>query len=294
MDLVNDLRARPEIADRYQFWGFRYPTGNSFLRSAADLRARLSAAAGSCDPAHQDAAVHQMVLVGHSMGGLLAKLQVAESGDLLWNAVANQPLDMICATLETRHELGQVLFFSPHPCVRRVVFIATPHDGSSFATRLAGRCGLMLVQLPAERIAEHQRLICDNPGVFDPAVRRSLPTSVDMLEPSNPLLQAVRCLPVSPRVRMHSIIGVGYLVVGDGEGDGVVGIPSAQHQHVESELWIKAGHTDTHRHPQTAVELTQILIYHAAEVAHAGDTAPLAQARKKRVSASGDYSRPPR
>jgi hypothetical protein len=265
VDLVNDLRAVPAIAARYQFWGFRYPTGNSFLRSAAELRAALSAAVCSCDPSQTDPALRQMVIVGHSMGGLLAKLQVAHSGNDLWNSIASIPLDAVYTTPDTRHALREALYFSPHPCVQRVVFIATPHGGSSFATRLAGRVGSMLVRLPQDRVAAHRQLICDNPGVFDRSVQKGLPTSIDMLEPANPLLQAVRCLQVSPAVRMHSIIGVGYLVVGDGEGDGVVSIRSAQHENVLSECYLKAGHTDVHHDPRTKAELIEILSVHAAE-----------------------------
>ena len=42
-DPVNDLRAVPQVTERFQFWGFRYPTATSLLDSAAVLREQLLA-----------------------------------------------------------------------------------------------------------------------------------------------------------------------------------------------------------------------------------------------------------
>ena len=70
-----------------------------------------------------------MVLVGHSMGGLLTKMMASEAGDRLWRVVSDRP------DTELRGERGDVelfrsgLFFAARPEVRRVVYIATPHRG---------------------------------------------------------------------------------------------------------------------------------------------------------------------
>src|SRR6185369_12819958 len=49
-DLINDLRAAPGFADRFQIWVFRYPTGQGFLQSAAVLRKELQAVVATLDP----------------------------------------------------------------------------------------------------------------------------------------------------------------------------------------------------------------------------------------------------
>ncbi|MFO1021654.1 MAG: hypothetical protein U0903_13300 [Planctomycetales bacterium] len=69
----------------------------------------------------------QMVMIGHSMGGLLSKLQVTESDDKLWNLVSKQPLEQLKTNDETRGQLQQTFFFEPQPAITRVIYIATPH-----------------------------------------------------------------------------------------------------------------------------------------------------------------------
>ena len=71
-----------------------------------------------------------MVLIGHSMGGLLAKLMVQDSQSLLWEGISDQPASRLDGSPEAREMLRQAVFFKPVPGVRRIIFIATPHRGS--------------------------------------------------------------------------------------------------------------------------------------------------------------------
>ena len=64
---------QPEIYRQYQIWFYRYPTGGAVLESAAKLREQLLVAREMFDPAHKDKSLERMVLVGHSMGGLLSE-----------------------------------------------------------------------------------------------------------------------------------------------------------------------------------------------------------------------------
>ena len=75
-DMVNDLRAAPGFGERFQLWVFSYPTGQGFLQSAAALRTQLRAAVLNLDPQQSDPALAKIVLVGHSMGGLVARYYV--------------------------------------------------------------------------------------------------------------------------------------------------------------------------------------------------------------------------
>ena len=68
-----------------------------------------------------------MVLVGHSMGGLLSKLQVTSSGQRIWNEFSTAPIERLKIEPEVRRKLMRAMFFEPSPSVRRVVFIGTPH-----------------------------------------------------------------------------------------------------------------------------------------------------------------------
>lgn len=264
LDVANDLRAVPEIMDRYQIWAFHYPTGIPFLASAAALREELYRAVATLDPSAADPALRHMVLVGHSMGGLIAKLQVTYSGSTIWNSYVNRPWEQIVASPDVKAKLQRAFFFDPVPYVRRVAFIGVPHGGSSLASRAVGRIGAACVKLPVEEDKERRLLLQYNPGVFDPSFNRRFPNSIDLLEPNSPLLAAMRRLPVAPGVQLHSIIGTGYPVAGYGDGDGVVPVSSALHAGVQTQRMVHAKHESLHHQAESFEELLAILAIHAA------------------------------
>ena len=69
--LVTELESNPEIARQFQFWHFYYSTGTPVLLNALRLREQLGRTARIVDPGDDDFATHRIVVVGHSMGGLL-------------------------------------------------------------------------------------------------------------------------------------------------------------------------------------------------------------------------------
>ena len=108
-------------------------------------------------------------------------------------------------------------------------------------------------------------LIQSNPNTFSPEVTDGFPNSVDLLEPTSPLLAALRQMPVNPQVRMHSIIGRGYPMLVSGDSDGVVPVSSARHPGVQTETLVRAWHTEIHSQPETLQALLYILSVHYAE-----------------------------
>ncbi len=133
MEMFNDLRSQREIRDHYQFWFYLYPTGQPFWLSAAQLRHDLARVRETLDPTRQEPALDQMVLIGHSMGGLLSHLQTIASNDDYWRLVSNESFQQIKADPKAKKKLQETFFFQPNPSIRRVVMIATPHRGSNFA-----------------------------------------------------------------------------------------------------------------------------------------------------------------
>jgi len=265
-DMVNDLRAMPDLYQQYQFWTFRYPTGGDALDSTTALRQNLNLARKQFDALHEDVALDEMVLVGHSLGGLVSKMQIATSYDILWQHVALQPFDALRAPPPLAARLADNFFFEPVPSVSRVVFIGTPHRGSTLSRRLAGRIGSSLVRYGPAADAQYQQLMEANADVFRPELQQKRPTSVDLLEPTSPFLAALAEMPVNPCVRIHSIIGTGGCSVLSEPGDGVVTVTSARYPGVESELFVPAKHEMLHRHPDAIAELARILREHLARV----------------------------
>ena len=91
MDMFNDLRSFPEIRERYQFWFYLYPSGQPFWISATQLRNDLVTMRDAFDRPRRDKSLDNMVLVGHSMGGLVSRMQTIDSGDEFWRIVSEQP-----------------------------------------------------------------------------------------------------------------------------------------------------------------------------------------------------------
>ena len=94
-DIVNELQNDPKLRERIQFWLFTYNTSNPILLSASDLRQGLQRIRKEIDPDRRDPALNQLVVIGHSQGGLLARLMVTDSGTRFWDAFSDIPFDQM-------------------------------------------------------------------------------------------------------------------------------------------------------------------------------------------------------
>jgi pimeloyl-ACP methyl ester carboxylesterase len=270
MEMFNDLRNSPEIRSRYQFWFYLYPTGQPFWISAAQLRRDLADARRLLDPHGREPALDQMVLVGHSMGGLLARLQTIDSRDDYWKIVSDEPFERVQAEPELRRQLSRCFFFRPNPSVRRVVTIATPHRGSRFSNNVAQWLASKLITLPNKLVLGRDKLLADNRDVFRDTALLRVQTSIDSLSPDSPFFSAMSAGKRPPWVRYHNVIGVvpkqglfGKLAAGS---DGVVAKESARLEGAESELVVQADHTTVHAHPLVVLEVRRILLEHLDEL----------------------------
>ncbi|WP_158264896.1 esterase/lipase family protein [Blastopirellula marina] len=264
-ELLDAAEEDPILRGRYQFWVFQYPTGSSYLPSAAALRRSLIDTRRKLDPYGQDPALSQMVLVGHSMGGLIAKLQVTQSGDILWNAISDMPFNAFQADPQTRQQMAETMFFEPQPGVAHVVFIGTPHQGSLWSDYSVGRFGRSLIAFPTAVRENYQKVMASNAN-FLHLDTDTVPTSIDHLSPQSQVLQATARLPISPQVAVHSIIGANYPLPDDSPGDGVVSETSATFLGATSEVRIECKHPDMNRHPGTIAEIRRILYQQLQDV----------------------------
>jgi hypothetical protein len=270
MEMFNDLRSQPEIRDRYQFWFYLYPTSQPFWISAAQLRSDMAEARYVLDPKHEEPALDQVVLIGHSMGGLVAKLQTMSSGSDMWNLVSSEPFEQIKTTDDVRSRLEYCFYFQPNPSVRRVITIATPHKGSKFSNQTTQWLAGKMLHFPMMFMQSQEQLFRDNPGAFQGKSLLRIENSIDSLSPETPILPVMYASRRPPWVRYHCIIGqvpahglYGMLAAG---GDGVVEVESARMPDAESELVVPADHTTVHQHPAAVLEVRRILLEHLAEL----------------------------
>ncbi|MBO0735475.1 MAG: alpha/beta fold hydrolase [Alphaproteobacteria bacterium] len=260
-NLVNDLQADPVIREHFQFWWFSYSTGNPMPYSALRLRKAIEDAVHRLDPQGKDPALRQIVLIGHSQGGLLAKMLVIDSGSRLWNVFSSKSPEELQVSAQTRDLLHQALFVKPVPEVRRVIFMATPQQGSFVAGSVVGQLVGRLVRLPLNVVTALGETVSGNPGAVLLAPGSAGFGSMWSMTPGNPALAALAAIPVFPNVAAHSIIAVkgnGPVETGD---DGVVSYRSAHIPEAKSELVVRSGHS-MQDNPYAVAEVRRILLLH--------------------------------
>lgn len=260
-ELVNEVQNDPRVGGRIQIWLFNYNTSNPILYSAQLLREALEEAVRDFDPSGTDPALRRMVLIGHSQGGLLARLMATDSGNRFWDASASVPFSQLLMTDEERALLQPALFFSPLPFVSRVIFLATPHGGSYRASRLVLNIVRRIVRLPLRLVDSIDDVVRKNPALETSAVAGGLPTAVDNMSPHSAFVRALRESAIVPGVSAHSIIAV--MGTGDllGLNDGMVRYDSAHLPGVASELVVRSPHS-LQSQPETIREVRRILREH--------------------------------
>ena len=275
LQMFNDLRAISEIRDKYQFWFLMYPTGQPFWVSAAQVREDLARVRQDLDPDRKAKALDEMVLVGHSMGGLVSKLQTLDSGDSFWKLVTNRPFSDIRGEPEILEKLKKIFFFEQNPSVKRVITIATPHQGSFVANNTTSWLSRKTFALPQMTAEEAERLVQNNLEIFAGTEFEKVRTSVDSLTPGAPFIEAVRQFDVPSTVKLHNIYGVEpdrgvFKRSKRDRGDGVVSVASATAVSASSELQVESQHTQVHQQPETILEVRRILLDHLVEVGRLG------------------------
>ena len=260
---MNELENDPELSARYQFWVFLYPTGQPIPASSLQLRSSLVRVRDALDPNRADPSMDRMVLIGHSMGGLLAKMMAQDSGMALWDAAFSRPAGQLLASPATRKILDDALIYRPLPFVGRVVFIATPHRGSPIADQLFGRTIASLIRRNTEMEKISEELVADNgPTLIAPEIRRMPLNAIGNLRTDSPILAALDRTPIDPTIPYHSIIPQ---IGGALPTDGVVEYRSSHLAGALSEKIVPGTHF-AQQHPDVTEELRRILRLHLTTI----------------------------
>ena len=234
--MIDVLRNDPWIREHYQFWVYSYPSGYPYPYSAALFRQDLDGI-DRAFPNHK-----RVVLIGHSMGGMICRLMITDAGDKIWRDFFATPPAKTPLAPDTRKLLEESLVFNHRPDVQRAVFISTPHRGSKFASGWIGRIGAALVRTP--RLFTSVYTSTKPLLVSDPAARtlKRMPNSVDTLEPNDRFVQAVDKLPLTRGIPYHSIMGDRGRGDTPKSSDGIVPYWSSHLDGAKSELIVNSDH----------------------------------------------------
>ena len=253
--MINGLNASPEIRKKYQVWVFRYPSGLPYTLSAALFRRYLEAIYQKYPN------TPQAILVGHSMGGLVADMMIRDSaGTQYCDDVLGKPLDQFQIEPDQLKIIKESLIFKASTHVGKVIFIATPHKGADMASGPIGRLGSRLVRLPAKLVAIGPALVEKATVTNGKKVIGRFPNSIDTLRPEARSVVAMNRLPIESSVTYYSIIGDRGGNNSPNSSDGVVPYRSSHLKGARSEKIVPYWHSYVHRSPEGVAEVQRILL----------------------------------
>ena len=281
-NLTNRLLVDPVIRENYQFWFFGYPSGLAWTIPASRQRQALKELMQEYNPRGTSREMNNIVMVGHSMGGLITRFNNSTKPWTLMKGVFElSPETFEGMTLEnwkkgmaplhydeqTLERLQNNFIFSPPQGVTRIVYMATPHRGSTFADNWIGRLGQRLIDLPSDMLEEGTRFATLSRGMFllNPLQLKDELTSIRQLSPNSSLVKYMSELRGSPNVPVHSIIGDRGRNDTPNSSDGVVKYHSSHLDWSASEKIVPSGHS-VQDDPASAVELRRILREHLVKV----------------------------
>jgi pimeloyl-ACP methyl ester carboxylesterase len=265
-NLANEIFGDATLRDHFQLWHAHYPTNLPIAINHREIRQALEQTLDEVDARREDRASRDMVLIGHSMGGVIARLLVVDGSEDIWLETLGIPehSDRRAALVP----LEPYIHFEPLEGIGRAVFLATPHAGTPFAGNRFSRFVTSLVRLPADLVL-HVAAIADAiaQDLPESAERlRTTPTAIHQLDERNPFLQATSRLSIAPGIRYHSIIARRNPAdPPESSSDGVVPFSSAYLPGAASTLVVNSGH-GVQQTPEAIVEIRRILHLHLEEL----------------------------
>ncbi|NUO77860.1 MAG: alpha/beta hydrolase [Lysobacter sp.] len=275
VDLANELLGDETLRRRYQLWQVFYPTNIDMLSNRAAIAAALRQTFAHYDPQGDDVASHDAVLVGHSMGGVIGRLLVSDSGEQVLDAFLDGLDPALVARVREDPTLRSLTTFHPMPQFGRAVFMAAPQRGAVVTDGWPLRLVRKLIRLPLDVLRNTAELVQRYEVSDDDLKRLGLhkgkpPTGPDDLSPNSRFMHATRDLPIEAGLPYHVIVAQRDPKLPLAQSsDGLVPYPSAHLDGAVSEKVVVSGHS-VQETPQAIAELRRILRQDMAEYGAGG------------------------
>lgn len=263
--MTNDIMGDPVLRENFQVWQVFYSTNMPILESRFQINALVQQ--GFSQVANNAAAKKDAVLVGHSMGGVIARLMVS-------NADISQDAFKLVQNTRIEQFKDKPLFqarlqMQPIPNFSRAIFLATPHRGTEYANRWHTKLARKIIRVPGAFLGAFADTLQGEIGLkeFVKELGHDLiqngPSDLSENSKFNVLTKNIQ--PYTG-FKFHSIIGN---TVDTTEpqlmSDGIVSYESAYLQGAVSSKVIKGGHS-IQETPEAVLELRRILRLHLSDL----------------------------
>ncbi|WP_353140717.1 esterase/lipase family protein [Acinetobacter pragensis] len=263
--LTNDMMGDPVLREHYQVWQVFYSTNMPIVESRFQIYSILTQAfaqVGSQAPAKKDA-----VLIGHSMGGIIARLLVSDAD------VTQDALKMMNSRQINQYKNINVvkdrLVMKDIPNFSRAIFLSSPHRGTEFADRWFTKAARKIIKLPGAFLSAMADVLTqeeDLRDLFKEIDHGLIQNGPSDLSYKSKFIALTENIMPKPGMKYHSIIGNATksddlnLITDD-----VVPYKSAHLDGALSEKILKGGHS-IQETPEAVLELRRILRLHLTEL----------------------------
>ncbi len=258
--MIEALRGDPVIRQNYQIWFYSYPTGFPYPLMASVLRRKMDEI-NAHYPDHKP-----IVVIGHSMGGMITRVLITDSGQKIWSAFFKTPPEETPLSPEARKIITSALIFNHRPEISRVIFASASLGGAEMAVSFWGRVGSTIIDGPSQFSSVGREMAQLSKPRDDGRNLRRLPTSIDSLDPNNRFVRTINTIPVAKGIPYHSIIadrgrGGNLDRTPPQSSDGLVPYWSSHIEGAKSEIIVPSGHW-SNQDPAAIAEVDRILRLH--------------------------------
>lgn len=261
--LTNDIMGDRVLREHYQVWQIFYSTNMPILESRYQIYALLQQAFDGLNS--QDAADHNAVLIGHSMGGIISRLLVSKAD------LSDKAFKMLNTNQRQRFKRDQNVLnrfkIQPIENFDRAIFMSAPHRGTDYADRWFTLAARKIIRLPSSFLGALTDTLTNDAtdqakdltnGINGGLIQNG---PSDLSHKSKFIALTKDVVPPKGYV-FHSIMGnITKSQEPDQITDGIVPYSSAHLDGAVSEKIIKGGHS-IQETPEALLELRRILRLH--------------------------------
>lgn len=273
--LTHDVLGDPILREHYQVWQVFYSTNMPILENRYQIHGLIENAFKQVDPQGKAMATQDAVLIGHSMGAVIARLLM--SNDNFQDKALTDIDAQVRQKLMAIPAVQQRFRMQALPEIGRMVLLSAPLRGTDYADRWFTRVIRKVIRLPNSFV---ESIVTDSPNAnIDEQLLETIhqlsltkiqngPGDLSKKSDFTRLTQNAHIVAGLP---FHSIIGNDKGKVPKSEmTDGIVSYSSAHLDGAVSEKIIDGGHS-IQETPEAILELRRILRLHLEKL---GDVSP--------------------